>query len=109
MKPAPFEYLRPTDLDGVLAALAQDSEEIKILAGGQSLIPMMNLRMVAPKRLIDINRVAGLDRIGVDGDRLAIGPPARPTDVVASAGGRPYPPIVPPAYPPVAPRPVRKR
>src|SRR5260221_8873032 len=109
MKPAPFEYLRPTDLDGVLAALAQDSEEIKILAGGQSLIPMMNLRMVAPKRLIDINRVAGLDRIGVDGDRLAIGALAPHTDVLASAVVKQYAPIVTAAYRPVAHRPVRNR
>src|SRR5260370_42050596 len=107
MKPAPFEYLRPTDLDGVLAAVAQDSEEIKILAGGQSLIPMMNLRMVAPKRLIDINRVAGLDRIGVDGDRLAIGALARHTDVLASAVVRQYAPIVTAAYCQVAHRAVR--
>src|SRR5260221_14373521 len=109
MKPAPFEYLRPTDLDGVLAALAQDSEEIKILAGGQSLIPMMNLRMVAPKRLIDINRVAGLDRIGVDGDRLAIGALARHTDVLASAVGRQDAPILTAAYRQGAPPPVGNR
>src|SRR5258708_40075349 len=109
MKPAPFEYLRPTDLDGVLAALAQDSEEIKILAGGQSLIPMMNLRMGAPKRLIDINRVAGLDRIGVDGDRLAVGALARPTDVLASAVVRPSPPTGPPASRHVAHRPTGNR
>ena len=63
MKPPPFEYLCPVDLDGVLSALAQDSEVTKILAGGQSLIPMMNLRMVAPRRLVDINHVPGLDRI----------------------------------------------
>jgi carbon-monoxide dehydrogenase medium subunit len=109
MKPAPFEYLRPIDLDGVLAALAQDSEGIKILAGGQSLIPMMNLRMVAPKRLIDINRVAGLDRIGVDGERLVIGALARHTDVLASPVVRQYAPIVTAAYRQVAHRPVRNR
>jgi carbon-monoxide dehydrogenase medium subunit len=109
MKPAPFEYLRPTDLDGVLAALAQDSEGIKILAGGQSLIPMMNLRMVAPKRLIDINRVAGLDRIGVDGERLTIGALARHTDVLASPVVRQYAPIITAAYRQVAHRPVRNR
>src|SRR6516164_4930456 len=74
MKPPPFEYVRPVDLDGVLGALAQNGGEAsKILAGGQSLVPMMNLRMVAPKRLVDINRVPGLDRIAVEGDRLVIG------------------------------------
>ena len=71
MKPSPFEYIRPVDLNGVLGALAQNSGETKILAGGQSLVPMMNLRLVAPKRLVDINRVTGLDRIARDGDRLS--------------------------------------
>jgi carbon-monoxide dehydrogenase medium subunit len=109
MKPPPFEYLRPTDLDGVLAALAQDSEGIKILAGGQSLIPMLNLRMVAPKRLIDINRVAGLDRLGLDGDRLTIGALARHTDVLASPIVREHAPLLIAAYSQVAHRPIRNR
>ena len=73
MKPPPFEYVCPVDLNGVLAALAQNSDETKILAGGQSLVPMMNLRLVAPKRLVDINRIPELGRIAVEGDRLVIG------------------------------------
>lgn len=109
MKPPPFEYLRPTDLDGVLAALAQGSEGIKILAGGQSLIPMMNLRMVAPTRLVDINRVAGLDRIGIDGDRLTIGALARHSDVSASPLVRQHAPLVIAAYRQVAHRAIRNR
>jgi aerobic carbon-monoxide dehydrogenase medium subunit len=109
MKPAPFEYLRPTDLDGILAALAQEGEGSKILAGGQSLIPMMNLRMVAPRRLIDINRVAGLDRIGIDGDYLAIGALARHSDVLASPLVRERAPLVAAAYRQVAHVPVRNR
>lgn len=109
MKPPPFEYLRPADLDGVLAALAEDGEGIKILAGGQSLIPMMNLRMVAPKRLVDINRVGGLDRLGLDGDRLTIGALARHTDVLASPIVRQYAPLVTAAYRQVAHRPIRNR
>jgi carbon-monoxide dehydrogenase medium subunit len=109
MKPPPFEYLRPVDLDGVLAALAQGGEETKILAGGQSLIPMMNLRMLAPKQLIDINRVAGLDRISLDGDRLVIGALARHTDVLASRIVRQHAPLIAEAYPQVAHRPVRNR
>jgi CO/xanthine dehydrogenase FAD-binding subunit len=109
MKPPPFEYLRPADLDGVLAALARGGEETKVLAGGQSLIPMMNLRMLAPKQLIDINRVAGLDRIELDGDRLAIGALARHTDVLASPIIRQHAPLIAAAYPQVAHRPIRNR
>ncbi len=109
MKPPPFEYLRPTDLDSVLAALAQDSSETKILAGGQSLVPLMNLRIVAPKRLVDINRVPGLDRIGIDGDQLTIGALARHTDVLSSPIVGQYAPLVIAAYRHVAHRPIRNR
>jgi len=109
MKPPPFEYVRPVDLDGVLGALAQNSGETKILAGGQSLVPMMNLRLVAPKRLVDINRVPGLDRIARDGDRLLIGGLARHTDVLTSPVVREYAPLVVAAYRHVAHRPIRNR
>ena len=61
MKPAPFEYLRPKTLEEALAALAQD--DAKIIAGGQTLVPMMNFRLVAPERLVDINGIAELSQI----------------------------------------------
>jgi len=109
MKPAPFEYLRPTDLEGVLTALAAGNEATKILAGGQSLVPMMNLRVVAPKQLVDINNVPGLDRIAVEGDRLVIGALARHTDVMASPNVREHAPLVAAAYRHVAHRPIRNR
>ncbi len=73
MKPAPFEYLRPETLDEALAALAAAPDESKVLAGGQSLIPMMNFRLARPERLIDINRVRDLAGVRVDGDRVHIG------------------------------------
>jgi carbon-monoxide dehydrogenase medium subunit len=109
MKPPPFEYLRPADLDGVLAALAEASDETKILAGGQSLVPMMNLRILAPKKLVDINRVPGLDRIGIDGDWLMIGALARHTDVLGSPVVRQHAPLVIAAYRHIAHRPIRNR
>jgi carbon-monoxide dehydrogenase medium subunit len=109
MKPPPFEYLRPADLDGALAALAEGGEETRILAGGQSLIPMMNLRMVAPRLLVDINRIAGLDHIALDGDHLTIGALARHSDVLASPLVRQYAPLVTTAYPHIAHRPIRNR
>jgi CO/xanthine dehydrogenase FAD-binding subunit len=109
MKPPPFEYLRPVDLEGVLAALAQDSEVTKILAGGQSLIPMMNLRMVAPKRLVDVNLIPGLNRIELDRDQLVIGALVRHTDVLASPIVRQHAPLLIAAYRHVAHRPIRNR
>lgn len=62
MKPAPFEYVRPATVDETVAALASgaDGAEIKILAGGQSLVPLLALRMARPAVLVDINRVAEL-------------------------------------------------
>ena len=62
MKPAPFRYVRPGTLEEALDALAEDGEA-KVLAGGQSLVPAMNMRLVRPTLLVDVNRVRGLDRI----------------------------------------------
>jgi carbon-monoxide dehydrogenase medium subunit len=68
MKPAPFEYEAPASLDSALDLLARHGSDAKILAGGQSLIPVMNFRLAEPALLIDINRVAELDFIRRDGD-----------------------------------------
>ncbi len=61
MKPAPFDYERPTSLDAVLTLLSTRRGQAKIIAGGQSLVPMMNFRMARPELLVDINRVRDLD------------------------------------------------
>ncbi len=73
MKPAPFSYVRPMTVEKALSALAQQGGEAKVLAGGQSLIAMMNLRLLKPRRLVDINRVAALDCIRHDNGMLTIG------------------------------------
>ena len=65
MKPPAFEYLAPASLDEAVAALADD--EAKVLAGGQSLVPMLNFRLLAPSLLVDINRIPGLDYIEDNG------------------------------------------
>jgi aerobic carbon-monoxide dehydrogenase medium subunit len=60
VKPAPFEYFAPTDIEEVLVLLAQYGDEAKILAGGQSLIPLMNMRLARPRVIIDINGLSEL-------------------------------------------------
>ena len=64
MKPPPFEYSAPETIDEVLALLAEHGDEAKLLAGGQSLVPLLNFRLLRPARLIDLNRVRGLDALG---------------------------------------------
>ncbi|MGM4889231.1 FAD binding domain-containing protein [Tardiphaga sp. 862_B3_N4_1] len=72
MKPAPFAYERPRDVASALAAMAGDGV-IKIMAGGQSLGPMLNLRLVAPDTIVDITGLAELKHVEVAGDELVIG------------------------------------
>ena len=73
MKPAPFEYLAPDSLPAALAALAERGYDAKLLAGGQSLIPVMNFRLAQPAVLIDLNRVPGLSGIARERGELRIG------------------------------------
>jgi carbon-monoxide dehydrogenase medium subunit len=78
MKPAPFEYRAPDTLEEALDLLAQHGGEAKLLAGGQSLIPSMNFRVLQPAVLIDINRIPGLDRIQrKDSGAVSMGATAR--------------------------------
>ena len=82
MKPAPFRYHRPASLGGALALL---SENTKVIAGGQSLAPMMNMRLVTPSALVDLNGVAGLDSIAEKGNVVEIGAMTRHHAVANSA------------------------
>jgi carbon-monoxide dehydrogenase medium subunit len=72
MKPAPFDYLAVTSIDEAVRALGA-SADAKIIAGGQSLVPMMNFRLVQPELLIDINHIAALSQITETADGLTIG------------------------------------
>ena len=72
MKPADFEYHAPRTLDALLALLAEHREEGKILAGGQSLVPVMNFRLARPPRLFDLNGIAELDFLEVDKQEFGI-------------------------------------
>ena len=73
MKAAPFAYERPSDLKSALALMAETKETAKIIAGGQSLGPMLNLRLVQPELIIDIAGLAELKRADQNGDELLIG------------------------------------
>jgi 2-furoyl-CoA dehydrogenase FAD binding subunit len=73
MKPRPFDYVRPDTTEEVLALLAEYGDDARILAGGQSLLPMLNLRLSDPKVLIDISRIAELDAIRDRGDVIEVG------------------------------------
>ncbi|WP_175821216.1 xanthine dehydrogenase family protein subunit M [Burkholderia sp. BCC0419] len=84
MKPAAFAYHRPRSLDEALALLAEHGDDAKIIAGGQSLVPMMNMRFAQPAHLIDVNALGELRGIQVSGGTLRIGALARHHDVAAS-------------------------
>lgn len=84
MYPAAFDYSAPKSLEEALAALGERGDEARILAGGQSLIPMMKLRLANPAALIDINRVPGLDHIERSDGHLRVGALARHKDIVRS-------------------------
>lgn len=83
MKPAPFTYHDPTSVDDVVSLLAQH-EDAKLLAGGQSLMPMLNMRFVVPDDVIDLNGVAGMNGINDTGEALAIGAMTRQRALAAS-------------------------
>lgn len=84
MYPGEFEYFAPRTVTEALQLLTRFGDEAKILAGGQSLLPMMKLRIAGPRYLIDINRVEGLGHLRYEGGRLVIGALCRHADVAAS-------------------------
>lgn len=73
MKPRPFDYARPDTVDEALALLAEYGDDARILAGGQSLVPMLNLRLIDPAVLIDIARIGALDHIEDHGNFIEVG------------------------------------
>jgi carbon-monoxide dehydrogenase medium subunit len=81
MKPAPFDYSEPRSLDEALAALHENAADAKVLAGGQSLMPLLNLRLARPKVLVDLNGVPGLDGMRETADGIAIDAMARQSRV----------------------------
>ena len=94
MIPPSFEYLRPKTIPEAIAFLQQYGDDAKILSGGQSLIPMMKLRLARPGYLVDINRVSGLSYVKEEGGFLKIGGLTRESDLEGSAIIRSRYPII---------------
>jgi carbon-monoxide dehydrogenase medium subunit len=110
MKPASFEYFAPTALDETLELLHQHGDDAKVLAGGQSLMPLMNLRLARPKVIVDINRLSGLDRIASTREGgLTIGALARQRTVEKSALIREQNPLLASAMPLIGHFEIRNR
>lgn len=84
MKPAKFTYHAPDTLDEALALLATLGDDAKIVAGGQSLIPVMNLRLAQPEHLVDINALSDLSGVREEAQRLVFGALTRHSDIAAS-------------------------
>ena len=84
MYPAEFEYFSPETVDEALELLAQHRDDAKILAGGQSLLPMMKLRLASPRYLVDVNGIEALTGLKRVGERLVMGALCRHADIAAS-------------------------
>ena len=73
MKPAPFTYAAPSTIDEAIALLSEHGDTVKLLAGGQSLMPMMNLRLARPQYIVDLNRIPALDYVMERDGTLTVG------------------------------------
>jgi carbon-monoxide dehydrogenase medium subunit len=109
MIPAPFAYARPTSVDEALQAVASGGEDVKIMAGGQSLIPVMRLRLAAPETVVDLTRVAELRGVREEEDAIVIGAMTTHSDVLSDPVIGRWAPLIAEATETVADRQVRHR
>ena len=109
MKPVPFEYHRPASLAETFDLLDRYGDDGRLLAGGQSLVPALNLRLAAPRAVIDINRIPDLDAIRVTGEGLVIGAIARQEVLERSPLVREHAPLIASALPHVGHSAIRAR
>lgn len=109
MKPAPFSWHGPESVDEATSVLAEHSAEAKVLAGGQSLIPVLAMRLAAPAHLVDINRINGLDEVDVTAAGVTVGALARHSRVEHDAGAAAVQPLLSQALRLVAHPTIRNR
>lgn len=109
MKAPRFRYVRAESLDEVLGLLAEHGDDARILAGGQSLMPVLNMRLSQPRLVIDINRIAALKGIALQGDVVRIGALTRHVEVMGSPIVARHLPLIAEAMPHVAHVAVRNR
>jgi carbon-monoxide dehydrogenase medium subunit len=86
MKPPPFVYHRPASVEEATRLLAELGDEAKVLAGGQSLVPLLNFRLAAPAHLVDINGIAGLDRLDRADGAIEVGATVRDARLLREPG-----------------------
>ncbi len=109
MKPAPFDYIRIDSAEEACALLAEHGDDARILAGGQSLVTVLNMRLAQPARLLDISRTAPLDYVRIDGGRLVVGAAATQASVEWRAGLSTEVPLLGHAFPYISHFQVRNR
>src|SRR2546423_13683358 len=109
MKAPRFSYARPASIAEALALLREYGDDARVLAGGQSLVPMLNFRLAAPKVLVDINRIAGLAGIKVAKTQVRIRALTRQVEIERSADVAKHLPLVAAAMPHGAHPPIRHR
>ncbi|MBV6402441.1 MAG: 6-hydroxypseudooxynicotine dehydrogenase complex subunit alpha [Anaerolineales bacterium] len=109
MKPAPFEYHSPSSIEEVVILKSQYGDDAKFLAGGQSLVPAMNFRIVQPSVLIDLNRARELSYIREEGKVIRVGSMARERHLEFDASIKKYAPLLHEAVPSIAHPQIRNR
>lgn len=109
MRPPPFDYVRAASVSQALEALASNGDDARLLAGGQSIVAMLNFRMITPSILIDIANIPELRGITLAGDRIRIGAMSRHSDVMRDTMVPTHLPLVAEAYAHVAHHAIRNR
>jgi len=109
MIPVAFDYVRPSSVEDAVTALVQAGDDGKVLAGGQSLIPVLRLRLASPAMLVDLGGIQALRGVRVDGDELVVGAMTTHAEVAASPVVRAEAPLVAAAAATIGDRQVRHR
>src|SRR4051812_37051230 len=109
MKPAAFDYFAPASLDEVVALLGKHGQNAKLLAGGQSFVPMANFRVLRPEVVIDLNRIGSLDYVIERDGGIAIGAMTRHRTVERSELVRERCPLIANAVPNIGHAVIRNR